>query len=104
MVPSPCPVCPDTISTHAAETAADQLHSRATVTLTSPLPPAELKLGTVFVTAAWQRVPVGPVTLVTALLPHAVAQAATIANRRARTEEVTRETNTRCAPASVDCA
>ena len=98
MVPSPCPVCPDTISTQAADTAADQLHSRATVTLTSPLPPAELKFGTVFAMDAWHRAAVGPVTLVTALLPHAVRPAATMANRRALARVVTREANTRCAP------
>ena len=101
MAPSPCPVCPETISTHDAEAAAVQLHSRATEILISPVPPDELKLGTELVMAAWQRVAVGPVTLVTALLPHPAISAAPIANRRGRTRVFTDEPNTSPAPAAV---
>jgi hypothetical protein len=71
MVPSPCPSPPDTISIQAAVVDDDQAHSRAPVTFISPVPPDELKLGTELVTVSWQRVAVGPLTLVTALLPHA---------------------------------
>jgi hypothetical protein len=104
MVPSPCPVWPETISIHDADAAADQVHSRATVTFTSPVPPDELKLGTVLLMDAWQRVAVGPVTLVTALLPHATAATHTAANRRGRPWMVTGKPNTRCAPAAAALA
>ena len=101
MAPSPWPLCPETISTHEADAVAVQLHSRATDTLTSPVPPDELNVGTELVTDAWHRVAVGPVTFVTALLPQAAVTEAEIANRRARTRKFTHETNTSLAPAEV---
>ena len=100
MVPSPWPGCPERISIHVADDVADQLHSRATDTFTSPVPPAELKLGTVLVTDAWQRVAVGPVTVVTALLPQEAASAQETDKSRARTRTFTAEANTRLAPSA----
>ena len=78
-------------------------HSRATETLTDPEPPVELKLGAEFVIVAWHRAAVGPVTLVTALLPHAASQPAHPAYRRARVRMFTGEANSSRAPAAV-CA
>lgn len=101
MVPSPCPSRPETISIHAVEVDDDQAHSRATVTFISPVPPAALKLGDELVIEAWQRVAVGPVTLVTALLPHP-AVAAAMANRRARVRRLTGDRNTSCGPATIE--
>ena len=101
MVPSPWPDCPDTSSTHEADALADQLHSRATETLTEPAPPVELKLGAELVMVAWQRAAVGPVTLVTALLPHADSHAAHPAYTRARRRMVTDKANSRPAPSAV---
>src|SRR5687767_14351778 len=103
MVPSPCPVCPDSSSIHVADAVADQLHSRATVTFTSPVPPDELKLDAVLVMDGWQRTAVGPVVLVTALPPHAAASAQTAANRRARTRIATAQLNSRRAPSAGRC-
>lgn len=99
MVPSPCPSLPERISTHDAEAVDDQPHSRATATFSSPVPPDELKLFAELVMDSWHRVAVGPVVLVTALLPQAVANARPAANRRARTRLFTRELNTSHAPA-----
>jgi hypothetical protein len=101
MVPSPWPLWPETSSIHEAEAVAVQLHSRATDTLICPVPPDELNVGTLLVIVAWQRVAVGPVTLVTALPPHAATSAAHSANRRALTRRFTSEPNTRCAPPAV---
>lgn len=98
MVPSPCPVWPETSSTHDADADADQVHSRSTVTLTSPVPPEELKLLAVFVSVAWHRVALGPVTFVTALLPHAAAIDAHTANSRGRTGMFTRNPDSSSAP------
>lgn len=83
MTPSPWPSLPERISIHAADVDDDHAHSRATDTCTSPVPPVEPKLDDGFVIEIWQRAAVGPVTLVTALLPQAAA-AVVMSNRRAR--------------------
>lgn len=101
MVPSPWPGCPERISIQEADDAADQLHSRATDTFTSPVPPDELKLGTVLLTDAWHRVAVGPVVFVTALLPQEAAIAQETSKSRARTRTFTAGANTRPAPSAV---
>src|SRR6188768_3990865 len=60
-----------------ASAAADQAHSRATLTAIVPVPPPAPKPGDELVADAWQRAAVGPVTEVTAELPQpAAAQAA----------------------------
>lgn len=58
--------------------AADQEHSRATLTARVPLPPAAAKLDGADDTEVWQRlsVEVGAVALVAPELPHATASAA----------------------------
>src|SRR3954462_5748014 len=84
--PSPCPDAPAVIVSHAALLEAVHAHSRDTLIETAPDPPAAAKLGDELVMEAWQRVAVGPATLVTAELPHAIAvkAAAAAANSRAR--------------------
>jgi hypothetical protein len=66
------------IDTHGAVLPAVQEHSRETVTLTVPVPPPDAKDVVELVTAAWQRVSEGAVTLadVDAELPHAAVSAA----------------------------
>src|SRR6187402_1062983 len=71
-VPSPWPVLPPVISSHAAPLVADQAHSRSTLTFTWPVPPAGPNAAVGLVSDAWQRAAVGPVTLVFAELPQAI--------------------------------
>jgi endonuclease/exonuclease/phosphatase family metal-dependent hydrolase len=97
-LPSPCPSFADVIAIHEAVLAADHEHSRATPTVSVPVPPAVPKLGEELVTVIWQRDAVGPETFVTAELPHAAARMAAMdANSRARAR-VTAVANTRPAP------
>jgi endonuclease/exonuclease/phosphatase family metal-dependent hydrolase len=90
MVPSPWPAFPEAISIQDDCGAAVQPHSRATLTLTEPVPPFAPKLDAVFLNVIAQRVlagegPVTLVTLVVAELPHAaVTRAAAQANGRGR--------------------
>src|SRR5580765_1008805 len=71
---------------HEAVLAADHAHSRATPIVTVPVPPLTPKLDDELLTVVWHREAVGPVTFVTAELPHpaAAAAAAAAANSRAR--------------------
>lgn len=71
---------------HEAVLAADHEHSRATLIVTVPVPPVTPKLDDELLTVVWHREAVGPVTFVTAELPHAAdaAAAAAAANSRAR--------------------
>jgi len=101
MVPSPWPLWPETSSIHEADAVAVQLHSRATDTVICPVPPDELNVGTLLVIVGWQRVAVGPVTFVTALLPHAATIAPHSENSRALTRRFTSEPKTSCAPPAV---
>jgi hypothetical protein len=74
-VPSPCPCPPETIVTQPAWLAAVHAHSRETPIVTVPVPPSGPKDVVELVTAAWQRAPLGAVTLVLvdAELPQAAA-------------------------------
>jgi len=102
IVPSPWPSLPDRISIHDAAVDDDHAHSRATLTVTSPEPPDEPKLDDAFVIDGWHRLAVGPVTLVTALLPQDTAMVAPAANSRALARLFTAEPNTSRAPATRD--
>ena len=104
MVPSPCPSVAVVNSIQFAAVDEDQLHSRATVTVTWPVPPEGPKLCDGFVSETWQRVVDGAVTLVevVAELPQATAAiAAAIEKSRARTRPFTRLRNTSHAPATI---
>jgi hypothetical protein len=94
------------ISIQLACALADQEHSRATLTFTSPLPPDELKLDDELAIETWQRAAVGPVTLVTAELPHAavIIIIAATTYGRARERIFTRNHHTSCAPATIEGA
>lgn len=83
-VPSPWPFWPDVSSTQAAWLLAVHVHSRDTPTDTVPVPPEAVKLDDGVPTEIWQRVAVGPVTVVFAdNPPHAAAMVArTQTNRR----------------------
>lgn len=60
--------------------AADHVHSRATLTATLPVPPAEVKLVEGMPRVAWQRAgAVGVETLVSAVLPHPAASEQAVA-------------------------
>ena len=85
-VPSPCPLAPSVIVIHAALAVAVHAHSRDTLTASVPAPPAAAKLDGEELSVAWHREAVGPVTLVTAELPHASASVAAVSagNSRAR--------------------
>src|SRR3954468_13990746 len=85
-VPSPCPLAPPVIAIQPASVVAVHAHSREMVTARVPAPPAEPKLDDGLVSVAWHRAAVGPVTLVTAELPHAIARAAaaSVGNSRGR--------------------
>ena len=102
ILPSPCPSLPDRISIHGAAVDDDQAHSRATVTANSPAPPDELKFEDEFVIEAWQRLAVGPVTLVTALLPQETAVMVASTNSRALARQFTCKGNTSRAPAATE--
>lgn len=102
ILPSPCPSFPDRISIHAAVVDEDHAHSRATATVSSPEPPDELKLDAELVIEGWQRFAVGPVTLVTALLPQETAVIAAITNSRALARLFTCKRNTSRAPATIE--
>ena len=77
-------------------------HSRATVTFTSPVPPDGLKLDDGPEMATWHREAVGPVTLVTAELPHPTINDATAPYSRARARIFTVEPHSSCAPATME--
>src|SRR4051794_33770550 len=85
-VPSPWPLPPAVIEIQAESLDAVHEHSRDTLTDSVPAPPADAKLCAELVTDASQRAAVGPVTLVTAELPHARVMAAetSVANSRGR--------------------
>jgi hypothetical protein len=95
---------PDVISIQLACAVADHPHSRATVTFTSPLPPDELKLDDELAIATWQRAAVGPVTFVTAELPHAIVIDAIARYSRARVRIFTHERHSSRAPATMEGA
>jgi hypothetical protein len=103
IVPSPCPSLPDVISIQLACGVADHAHSRATVTFTSPVPPDDLKLDDGAAIATWHRVAVGPVTFVTAELPHPAVIDATAPHSRA-TRIFTVERYSSGAPATMERA
>ena len=78
------------ISIQAAWLLADHAHSRSTLTVTCPVPPAGVKLEDGPAIESWQRAGVGPVTLVVVELPHATENAAADkANSRGRTNVFT---------------
>src|SRR4051812_13963426 len=85
-VPSPCPLAPSVIAIQPASVVAVHEHSHETLTASVPAPPAAPKLDDGLVIVAWQRETVGPVTFVTAELPHAIARAAaaSVGNSRGR--------------------
>jgi hypothetical protein len=70
-VPSPCPAEADVMDTHGAAEAADQEHSRGTVTATLPVPPLASKVRGAASKLGWHRAGTvdGLVTLVLVELP-----------------------------------
>jgi hypothetical protein len=96
-------VLPDVISIQATGEDDDHAHSRAAVTFTSPVPPDGVKLDGEFAIESWQRLAVGPVTFVTAELPHPDdALVVMAANSRDRVKRFTAARNTSRAPATME--
>jgi hypothetical protein len=94
---------PAVISIQFAEDEAVHAHSRATDTVTCPVPPVGAKLDDELEMVAWQRADVGPVTDVVAELPQANDPTATpIENSRGLTRNFTTDVHTTLAPARIE--
>jgi hypothetical protein len=82
-LPSPCPLFAEVSAIQPVCAVAVHPHSRAALIETVPSPPETPKLEGELVAVIWQWVGVGPVVLVTPLLPHAADIAAVVtANSR----------------------
>jgi len=83
-LPSPCPSFAGVNEIQLACAAAVHWHSRETAIVTVPSPPDAPKLADEFDAVSWHRVAVGPVVLVTPLLPHAIDTAAAVVTANSR--------------------
>lgn len=103
--PAPCPLAADVSWIQETGVLADHEHSRSIEMDRVPVPPEGPNVEDEFVTEAWHRVAVGPVTDVTAELPHrpaANAAARTMPNGRVRRCFFTAKQNSSRAPTSSE--